>query len=175
MHILRFVLLLIISTSLCSCSLNEKAGIQVSSDRLNMIDLCSQQYSYDELVTIAHYEGDLFQYDATYPIECIRQQGSVFRVVYPGKTHIAIIYFHQDGTKSLGRVFQLSPYLCEFDDALGKTLSDIMKLDPVGDYTFLYTGQNESQVSNHYTLDGYKVVLSYDAETTVTDIHVEAI
>ena len=54
---------------------------------------------------------------------------------------------------------------------VGTQVAEVKKLDPSGDYTFMYASWSDyPQCSYHYTRDGYEIVIFYDSGFLVTDI-----
>ena len=57
-----------------------------------------------------------------------------------------------------------------------KTLDDVKKIDPNGEFLFLYTGRNDvPKISTHYTKDGYIILIEYEDNNQIVDITYELI
>ena len=57
-----------------------------------------------------------------------------------------------------------------------KTLDDIQKIDPNGEFLFLYAGRNDiPKISSHYTKDGYIVIIEYNDNNQIVNITQELI
>ena len=100
-----------------------------------------------------------------------------YRVSYLGETSVAVIVFDSNGEYILGGVYRNLCQRSDFQDlAIGQPLDRVRTIDPEGDYTFLYTGRNDTpRVSNHYTKDGYLITIEYDTNNTVISINEELI
>lgn len=168
-------MIMILTVLLCACVTPKNVDVKPSPDEFNIMDSATQQYTYDELVSIANYTGGIDQYASTYPMECIRQKGVTYRLAYRGESHVAVIYFDATGTKTLGRVYTASTPVSELNSVMRKTLEDVREIDPNGDYIFLYTGRNDDRTSIHYTSDGFVVRITYDEKHVVVDIETELI
>ncbi len=58
----------------------------------------------------------------------------------------------------------------------GTSVASVTELDPLGEYTFLYTGRNDvPRVSHHYTTDGYHVAIWYDEDQNLCEVIYDAI
>lgn len=54
---------------------------------------------------------------------------------------------------------------------IGESIDNVQKIDPLGDYIFLYTGRNDfPKISTHYTSDGYIIGIHYDEDYHVIKI-----
>jgi len=171
----RFYVALLMVSLLLGCAKERGVELNISPNKSNIIELTTKEYTYYELTQIAEYDGNIYQYNSLYPIECMRKLETSFRIAYRGENHISMIYFDDTGEKTLGRIYTASISRASFDDILGCTLDDIMNIDPLGDYTFLYTGRNDNQVSRHCTSDGYMINITYDQSGKATDIAFELI
>lgn len=163
---------------LCSCANgNDDQKILLSQQDKSLEELSTKIYDNAELAAIASFEGSLEELDASYPIECIREIPAGYRISYCGDTDLASLLFDNSGQKIMGRVYQMSKSKSSFDNlSIGKSLDDVMELDPDGIYLFLYTGRNDSpRHSIHYTVDGYLIVIEYDEENFITNIESELI
>ena len=67
----------------CSCS---KGGrnlkIKISPADKSIVDLVSKTYDETQLLKIAKFEGSINEINTKYPIECLRENNSVYRVSY---------------------------------------------------------------------------------------------
>lgn len=172
--IIFVVLFLFLIVLLCACSQENEINIKCSPNNFNILELTTRIYSLEELTTIANLDGDIYEFESIYPIECIRNINSIFRVAYRGERNIAIIYFDETGKKTLGRIYSISCPKSSFDNIMGLSLNEIMELDSLGDYLFLYTGRYEP-TSFHYTSDGYLISVTYSDSHTVIDVQVNFI
>lgn len=178
---LRRILLLIETVMLlliCSCAReNSNHKIQISPLDKSLLDLASQVYDEAQLLDIANFSGSLHELNTKYPIDCIRKSNEFYRVSYLGTGSITTILFDKYGNKLLSSVHDISLLKSDFDAVLvGQSLDEIQKIDPNGEYLFLYTGSNDAPaISSHYTNDGYLVSIEYDKSNTVIRVTVELV
>lgn len=79
--------------------------------------------------------------------------------------------------KILGSIYNCRKIKSDFGELKkGQTLENVQKIDPQGEYLFLYTGRNDTpKISSHYTKDGYLITIQYDDSGTIIDIAEELI
>lgn len=169
----RFLCVVIIMfLVLCSCMKGEKMSFTVSDSNENIINLVTTIYSNDQLDEIKNNNNDIKQLALKYPIQCLRKKDSYYQVIYRGDEKILISVFNIDGNKILSQIYNTSEVSSTFDVlSVGYNIDEVQKVDPLGDYTFLYTGRNDvPHISYHYTNDGYIIQITYNDENIITDI-----
>ena len=144
----------------------------VSPANQAITELASQTYDDAQLLEIAQFDGTLNELNAQYPAECVREENGRYRVSYLGSESVAVLLFDGAGNHLLGRVYSAQLQKADFDGiSAGQSLEDVLRLDPNGEYLFLFTGRNDlPRVSNHYTKDGYIISIEYDASSTIISI-----
>ena len=146
--------------------------IEISPSDKSLIDLSSVTYDEAQLLEIVQYNGSINELDAQYPIECLRWDDKVYRVSYLGDESVAVVLFDDLGNKLLGNIYSINRVKSDFEELeKGQTLADVRKVDPDGEYLFLFTGSNETpKVSSHYTKDGYLITIEYDNSNAIINI-----
>lgn len=163
---------------LCSCTKGEiDLKVKISLPDKNLIDLVSITYSDQELLDIVQFNGTIKDFNEKYPVECVRKIHDIYRIAYLGKSNIVIIAFDNYGKKIFGNIYQISQEKSDFSNlVIGQSLDDVKKIDPNGEYLFLYTGRNDTpRVSSHYTNDGYLITIEYDNLNMILSINEELI
>ena len=168
-------IILSVSIILSSCiSGEEEMGITISPEDKTIIQLAKTRYSNDDLEEIAAFEGLLEEYNERYPIQCIRDKETFYRVTYLGDDSIASILFEKTGEKIIGGVIQQNQTRAVFQNVQkGLSVGDIFSLDPRGNYVILETGRGEPRISIHNTEDGFVVLINYDTSGMVESIMIE--
>lgn len=85
---------------------------------------------------------------------------------------LEISQFDGAGNRLLGRVYSAQLQKADFDAiSAGQSLDDVLRLDPNGEYLFLFAGRNDlPRVSTHYTKDDYIILVEYDTSNTIISI-----
>ena len=163
---------------LCSCA---KGGsdlkIETSPSDKSLIDLASKIYDEPQLSELVKFNGLIDELNAQFPIECLREDNGTYRVAYLGDGSIAVLLFDNYGNKFLGNIYNTQLLKSDFEGLTkGESLEEVRKIDPNGEYLFLYTGRNDTpKVSSHYTKDGYLIAIKYDASNNILSINEELI
>ena len=163
---------------ICSCT---KGGndltIEIAPSNKTLVDLASKIYNETELSELMKFNGSLNELNIKYPIECLRKDNGMYRVSYLGDGRIAILLFDDSGNKVFANTYSSQLLKSDFDEMVkGRSLEDVMAIDPNGEYLFLYTGRNDTpKVSSHYTIDGYLITIEYDASNVIVSINEELI
>jgi len=163
---------------LCSCTKGEIGlEIETSSPDKTLINLASKIYTDSELSDIVKFSGTIDELNAKYPIECLRKNKNTYRVSYLGNGSVALITFDNAKNKIIGKVYNALQLKSDFSDLKnGQSLEKVKKIDPNGDFTFLYTGRNDTpKISTHCTKDGYLITIKYDISNTIICIKEELI
>jgi len=175
----RFTLLsIIVLFLLCSCA---KGGsdlkIEISPSDKSLIDLASKIYDEPQLLELAKFNGSIGELNAQYPIECLRKDNGTYRAAYLGNGSIAVLLFDNYGNRYWGNIYHTNLLKSDFEGlAKGQLLEEVRKIDPNGEFLFLYTGRNDTpKVSSHYTKDGYLITIEYDASNNIISINEELI
>lgn len=172
-YIKYFIIILFLLCILSACKEGDNnLNIEISSPEKNITDLVKKTYRRSQLMDIVQLEVSLQELNTKYPIECIRKIGNLYRVSYLGDFNIAMIVFDSNGNKILGNIYNTVLAKSDFHKLnVGQLLEDVQKIDPYGEYLFLYTGRNDSpRVSTHYTKDGYIIVIKYNDNDVIVSI-----
>ena len=173
-----FMISIIALLLLCSCNKGENdLKVKVSSPDETLIDVATHIDDESELSDIAKFNGSISELNAKYPVECVRVKGSTYRVSYLGNDSIAVILFDGYGDKIYGNVYNIQKKSSDFSVLTkGCSLEEVRKIDPNGEYLFLYTGRNDMpKLSSHCTKDGYFVTIEYNDSNMITNISEEFI
>ena len=151
--------------------------VKTSPSNESLIDLTSRIYDDSQLFEIAHFNGSISALGIQYPIECLREHNGIYRVSYLGVEKVAVLIFDDSGNKLFGNTYSSQQLKSDFGGLVkGQSLQDVQKIDPQGEYFFLYTGRNDTpKVSSHYTKDGYLITIEYDSSNTIISIEEELI
>lgn len=170
--------IMILLLLLCSCA---KGGsdlkIETSPSDKSLTDLTSKIYDEPQLSELMKFNGSIDELNAQYPIECLRENNGIYRVAYLGDGSIAVLLFDNYGNKFWGNIYNTQLLKSDFEGLTkGKPLEEVRKIDPNGEYLFLYTGRNDTpKVSYHYTKDWYLITIEYDASSSILSINEELI
>lgn len=178
MRVKKFLITIVVLCTFCSCSKGGNGlGLELSPSDKNLAELVSQTYSDSQLLEIAQFNGSIRELNTHYPIECVRESGNAYRVSYFGDSSIAVITFDDAGNRILGNVYSALRLKADFDVLVnGQSLNNVQKIDPNGEYPFLYTGRNDlPKISTHYTRDGYLITIEYDDSNVISNIQEELI
>ena len=176
--IFSLIIIIVVSYLTCSCVRGGKdLNIEISPLDKNLVDLSTKIYEDNQLLELTKFEGTLNQFNTKYPIECLRKNGDFYRASYLGNESVAIVLFDNSYNKITGKIYSTALYKSEFERLeKGQLLSDVMIIDPDGEYMFLYAGRNDiPKVSTHYTKDGYLITVEYDDSNTIVSISEELI
>ena len=163
---------------LCSCAKGENDfKFEISPQDKSLIDLASKVYDEPQILELVKFNGSIYELNAQYPIECLREGNGTYRASYLGNERIAIFLFDDSGNKLLASTYSAQVFKSNFDElAKGQSLTEVRLIDPNGEYLFLYTGRNDTpKVSSHYTKDGYLITIEYDASNNIISINEELI
>lgn len=167
--VISITCLMISMLIMCSCHKlapkNRLAEFNESPSGVTISDLCSNIYSDTALKNIAHFSGTITELNLQYPIECIRCIGSTARVSYCGESKVVCLTYNELGElMQNGYIYILDQPKSAFSVVKpGQTIDDVKKIDPNGNFSFLYTGRNDiPKVSSHCTIDGYFIEITYD-------------
>lgn len=172
-HIKPFLLFIILLLVLSSCCKGESDITEkICSPDKNITELVSKKYSNSQLFSIAQHEVTMDELNKQYPIECLRKIGNTYRAAYLGNDSVAVIYFDSSKNRIFGKVYSLYLTKADFNELVtGQLLEDVKKIDPQGEYLFLYTGSNDApKISTHYTKDGYLITVEYDESNTILSV-----
>lgn len=160
----------IIILILSSCDKGGDVSLPISNINENAMNIVTTTYSDKEIDKIRSYEGNIEQLNYEFPIQCLRKDEFLYRAIYKGEKKILIICFDLNGNKTLAKTYNAEKTISDFNAiTIGQTLDSVRQVDPLGDYTFLYTGRNDlPKTSVHCTSDGYLVRIFYDGTLTVT-------
>ena len=179
-HAKYFSLIIIIAlmSLLCSC---DKGGndleIKTSPSDKTLIDLASQIYDESQLLELVRFKGSINELNAQYPIECVREVSGNYRVSYLGHESIVVLIFTDFGHNISAKIHNFQISKSDLNKIIkGQSIEEVIKIDPNGEYLFLYTGRNDvPKTSSHYTKEGYLITIEYDISNTVIGINEELI
>jgi hypothetical protein len=163
---------------LCSCTREgSDLEVKISSSDKTLIDLASETYDESQLLEIVRFNGSINKLNAQYPVECLRDKEGTYRASYLGNGSVAVILFDKSGNRLLGNIYSALQLRSDFSGLVkGQSLEKVREIDPNGEYSFLYTGRDDTpKVSTHYTRDGYLITIEYDASNTIVSIKEELI
>lgn len=151
--------------------------IELSPNDKSLEELSTKIYNESELQDIAILEDSMQELNKKYPVECVRGTLAGYRVSYVGETDLAVIIFDTSGQKIMGSIYKISKSKENFENlSKGISLESVQKIDPNGNYSFLYTGRNDTpKQSVHYTSDGYLITIDYDEQNNISNIFSEFI
>ena len=181
MNLAKFFSVITIAAVLCSLCSCAKGGndlnAKISPSDKSLIELVSKTYDDLQLLEIAQFNGTINELSIQFPIECLRCHNGKYRASYLGIAKVAILVFDDSGSKILGSIYNTEKLRSDFGELKkGQTLENVQKIDPHGEYLFLYTGRNDTpKISSHYTKDGYLITIQYDDACTIIDIVEELI
>lgn len=173
-----FIIAVILLCLLCSCTTGgNDLKVKISPSDESLIQLASKIYEDPQLVEITQFNGVMNELNIRFPIECLREYNGNYRVAYLGIEKIAILTFDDSGNKILGNIYKVEKLKSDFEGLIrGQSLEEVQKIDPHGEYLFLYTGRNDTpKISSHYTKDGYLITIEYDDSSVIIDITQELI
>lgn len=155
----------------------------ISSCKNNEANLSSKELYHDgvsfesnednsddnDITAILQFRGTYDELNAEYPITCVIDNDGFRRVVYANSKEAAVIYFDKNMNWIFSKRFSRSNLKStQIEQSNVHTLKDVISLDPDGDYTFLYTGRNDTpKVSTHFTSDDYMVEITYGESNTI--------
>lgn len=172
------IIITMILSAFCSCSKNKEViKMDLSPNNKSLIELSTTTYNIQELKNIISFSGTIQELSNKYPIECIRKTQVGYRVSYYGESNFASIIFDNSGKKLIEKIYKESSDKTYFDSlSTGNSIEDVKKIDPNGDYSFLYTGRNDvPKQSIHYTSDGYLITINYNENNLISNIEKELI
>lgn len=178
MRIAKFVGVILAVCLLCACAGGgDVQSATASPPDMSLVDLATTVYTDEALRDILQFDGTFRELDAKYPVECARSVSGSLRVAYQGNTQVALLLFDDNGGKLAGRVCNAVCARSDFDPLTrGSSLEDVQRIDPGGEYLFLYTGRNDTpRESTHCTRDGYLITIEYDSENAISGITIERI
>ena len=171
-----FFIMALLPWLLCSCAAKGSGWkADVSPAEKNITELSSKIYGDSQLLEIVQPHGRIQTLDSSFPIECLREKDGYYRAAYLGMEKVAILVFDESGNQILQKICSAQTLKSDFEDLEeGRTLEDVQKVDPQGEYPFLYTGRNDApRVSTHCTKDGYLITIEYDDLGVILDLTVE--
>ncbi len=156
---------------------NETNMFNILDESVNIIDVVTETYSdedmFDEIDTEKYTLDEL---NKLYPVEFIKKykradDSYVDNVAYMTSYGYIILYYDESGNYVFGNDIIVEKSLKEFDVLnVGDSIDDVQKFDENGEFLFLYTGIDAPKISQHYTIDGYMVMIHYNSDYSVTEI-----
>lgn len=166
-----FVILIILCFTLYFERRLNMGNIEISDDSLKVSALISKEYSEADLTSISLLDYSIFEYNKLYPIECLRKEYNNYKLVYCGDSGYLVIYFNMDGKKVFSKYFKKS---VSYDNFIGikhgTYYKDVMAIDKYGNYDSFYASSTTSFRSEHYTDDGYYIIIEYDDNLNVSNL-----
>lgn len=174
-----FLCIPVILLTMIFCSCVQKGGqiADISPTEKSLMELSSECYVESQLSEIAGFGGSMQKLNAKYPIECLRENGENYRVSYLGENQVVVLWFDRSGNRCKGNLYSIKKLKSDFDGLTpGQALDEVRAIDPDGEYSFLYTGKNDSpKVSTHCTKDGYLITVEYNASNVIVRVDKELI
>ena len=151
--------------------------VNLSSRNKSLTELATKIYSDDQLEEIMCFIGSINELNSEYPVECAREVWQGYRSSYPGDNNILIMLYNNLGEKIFGDIRKVLKSKMDFNGlSTGELLENVQKIDPEGEYLFLYTGRNDvPKISTHYTKDGYIITVEYGIMNRISSLKVELI
>ena len=174
---IKILTLFVLLCFLNSCRMKEeRITVEITPSDANIMEIATEIYDADILQKIANYRGNLTELQATYPVECLRMYGNLYRVSYRGEESVVVLLFSASGKCLFGQVYPAVTRKSDFNGLIAKTIAEVQVMDPAGIYPFLYTGRNDTpRMSSHATKDGYWITVEYDTNLVVVRIIEELI
>ncbi|MBQ8393471.1 MAG: hypothetical protein IJX51_06845 [Clostridia bacterium] len=172
--ILALISIIMLLFLLWSC---DKGGsdlnIEISPLDKSLLDLATTIYDESQLSKIVKFNGSIDELNDQYPIECLRKDNDTYRVAYLGDGSIVVLLFDNYGNRLFGHIYNTQLLKSDFEGLIkGQSLEEVRRIDPNGEYLFLYTGRNDTpKVSSHYTKDGYLITIEYDISNIIISIN----
>ncbi len=162
----------------CCDKRNETGMFNISDESANIIDVVTENYSDEDMFDKIDTEKyTLDKLNKLYPVEFIKKykradDSYVDNVAYMTSYGYIILYYDKSGNYEFGKDIITEKSLKEFDVInIGDSVDDVQKFDENGEFLFLYTGCIDvPKISQHYTTDGYMVMVYYDSDYSVTKI-----
>ncbi len=155
-------LLFIIMTEFCEWGIHMDYSLLASDNNIKSIP--STIYDETDLDNIVNSNMSLRDLNNAYPVEHIKEENGVSRVVFIGNDHIAVLVYDNLGNKLLGKKYEIRLHKSDFIKlSKGMPIEKVMDIDPHGEYLFFETGRNDiPKQSTHFTKDGYIIIIEYD-------------
>lgn len=176
--VLIFTIVLILLSSFTACGKErQKMSINISPSNKKIAELVRKKYSTEDLNYIISFTGTIQELCSIYPAECVREIDNGYRISYLGNSNASVLVFDRSGNYLFGNLYHLALAKSDFDVlSKGSTLEDSMRIDPNGNYLFLYTGTNNiERQSYHCTTDGYFITIKYDDNYLILSVSAELI
>ena len=159
------------------CESDAQEGIEYNANFLENITTC---YTDEELNSIVRFQGTVAELNHQYPIELVydteaaseTEEVSYQVYVYKGKEAFVCLFYNGD-KRCFGTFHRLSYYLDDYLAGLsiGMDYNEVRKFDPEGDYTLFESEFYLNDIeSDHFTKDGYYIILHYDDSFRVDEI-----
>ena len=127
----------------------------------------------DEDLTIIKQCKSIEELKDKYNVEYLKEIGDLTEVILRSESKIVRLYYDESGSLVTSKVYNISSNIEGFNSIkTGDTLEDVLSIDPIGSYTFLYSGFNEPRISEHFLSDGRVYTISYDANNIIVSIEI---
>lgn len=169
------LLILVLCISLCGCNYTgEHSNYVIIDESQNSLSYITSSYNYEELHSILSAQPSIDKLQKLINIDFIKTTTLGYETLFQtDKGHILVAFSSNKQysyRKDIHLVKDILPAV--FDNiAPGTPLSKVQQIDPLGDYSFLYTGTSEAPaISNHYLESGEHYTIYYDQTLCVTNI-----
>ncbi len=106
MHLKRYfslILIIVMLLVISSCAKGKSdLKIEMSPPDKSLTDLASVVHDETKLSEIANFKGSLNELNMKYPVECLREDGGMYRVSYLGDESVVIFLFDGSGNRLFG-------------------------------------------------------------------------
>lgn len=179
-YILRLLAGMICIFVLSGCNKKYQTDIfyDISDGSVNIIDVVTETYSgkdmFDEIDTKKYTLDEL---NNKYPVEFIKKykcaDDSYFDLAaYMTAEGYIILHYDESGNYTFGENVIAEKMLKDFYVLnTSDSVDDVQKFDQNGKFSFLYAGDiNIPKISNHYTTDGYMIMIYYNSDYAIEKV-----
>lgn len=174
MKSISVIVLVLFLICLSGCN---KGGNLLSAihDERSCIDIVKSTISFEQLKAVTASTPTIEEFNKAIPLECLREYDIMYRAPIKTEKGWVLVVFDKDRKFVNMKEIHWSKKLDKSDFMeqlkVGLNLAEVQKLDPDGDYTFLYVSWTDyPQKSYHYSADGFEIIISYGNDNCITDI-----
>lgn len=175
MKTLCFLLILALTISLCACHSIEDSKKYISiSESQNSLHYIVSSHNYEELHNAIVSQPSIDELHKSISIDFVKITASGYETVFQTEKGFILVGFDSNRVYSYTKEIHFSQGVSEASFAnitQGMPLSEIHKIDPHGDYSFLYASVSGiPAISHHYFESGTHYTIYYDDKFCVTNI-----
>lgn len=172
---MRHILIIIFIFMMFGCSAHNNAVVPCSDENLTCLELVTETTPTSELIGIIGGKETIESVNERAPILCLRKRGASYYAVYKvSDSEWDLVYFDSERIFEGVSIIRISDGVTKKDfDGIGSgsNINDVKAIDPHGNYDFMFASwSGYPRYSYHYTEDGYKIVIHYNAEYNIIDI-----